>query len=248
MDSISDSENKIVINDDLQFHCGDLEKRRIFLHDGTNQILWVTPSNDTTCRKIFLQILVKRISAIDNVEEQYRMKFIIKHFWAMKESEYIKYYKYYESNKLYEYEPLWHPRLEFQNAIEKHSLCWISYNETIGNFKVIDNPFINNKSFTPSKFICCKLECDITFAEELELQSFPFDCQDLTCAIIENSNNVKCEFLPFLVEDKINFATIDPKYSIIDEWDLESSLLEFGKFNEGTDEHGAARIVLRYDF
>ena len=172
LDTVSDSENKIVINSNLQFHCGDLEKRKIFLHDGTTQILWVTPPNDTTTRKIFLQILVKRVSAIDNVEEQYRMKFIINHYWTMKESEYIKYYKYIGSNKLYEYEPLWTPRLEFQNAIEKHSLCWISYNERIGNFKVIDNPFMNNKLF-PSKFICCKLECDITFAEELELQCFP---------------------------------------------------------------------------
>merc|ERR1711879_724891 len=63
--------------------------------------------------------------------------------------------------------------------------------------------------------------------EELELQSFPFDCQDLSCIIEERTTTgTKCIFLPELRKPK--FGSIDPRYSVIDEWDLETAVLEFG--------------------
>ncbi len=78
-----------------------------------------------------------------------------------------------------------------------------------------------------ARFLRVKKECEMTFAEKLELQSFPFDCQDLSCIIHERTTGgVRCVFLPELRWK--NFGSIDPRYSVIDEWDLETATLEFG--------------------
>ena len=37
-----------------------------------------------------------------------------------------------------------------------------------------------------------------------------------------------CEYLPMIFDENVNFASIDPSCSIMDEWDLESAMLEFG--------------------
>jgi len=109
-----------------------------------------------------------------------------------------------------------------------------------------DKPAENEFDCMKAKFIRAKLECEMTFAEELELQSFPFDCQDLSCIIHERTTGgVRCIFLPEL--RKKNFGSIDPRYSVIDEWDLETAVLEFGD----ADPHASrskssyAMIVLR---
>ena len=86
----------------------------------------------------------------------------------------------------------------------------------------------------------------MTFAEELELQSFPFDCQDLSCIIHERTTGgVRCIFLPEL--RKPNFGSIDPRYSVIDEWDLETAILEFGDADPyaSRSKSSYAMIVLR---
>jgi len=91
-----------------------------------------------------------------------------------------------------------------------------------------------------------KLECEMTFAEELELQSFPFDCQDLSCIIEERTTTgTQCVFLPELRKPK--FGSIDPRYSVIDEWDLETAVLEFGDTSNALSRSKSsyAMIVLR---
>jgi len=86
----------------------------------------------------------------------------------------------------------------------------------------------------------------MTFAEELELQSFPFDCQDLSCIIHERTTGgVRCVFLPELRAPQ--FASIDPRYSVIDEWDLETAIIEFGDADPNASRASSsyAMIVIR---
>ena len=139
--------------------------------------------------------------------------------------------------------------------IEQHTREWELYPEEgffrIQNFKDFGQERGEEKGegefdCTKAKFLRAKLECEMTFAEELELQSFPFDCQDLSCIIHERTTGgVRCIFLPEL--RKPNFGSIDPRYSVIDEWDLETAILEFGD----ADPHASrskssyAMIVLR---
>ena len=85
---------------------------------------------------------------------------------------------------LLKWEPSWYPHLEFQNAIEEHVKEWEVYPEQ-GRFRLQEfKDFAKNKKekiddnlfdCEKAKFIRAKLECEMTFAEELELQSFPFD-------------------------------------------------------------------------
>lgn len=120
--------------------------------------------------------------------------------------------------------------------IEEHTREWEEYPEE-GCFRIQafkdfgmkkgSKPKEGEWDCTKAKFLRAKLECEMTFAEELELQSFPFDCQDLSCIIHERTTGgVRCIFLPEL--RKPNFGSIDPRYSVIDEWDLETAVLEFG--------------------
>lgn len=122
------------------------------------------------------------------------------------------------------------------NAVEIHHLEQAEY-PNFGKYKLeILRDFYVDKAlqqckeheFDPLKcrFIRTKWECDMTFAEELELQSFPFDCQDLSCIIKGNFlSGAHYVFLPELRQP--TFASIDSRFSVIDEWDLATALIEF---------------------
>eukprot|EP01083_Nonionella_stella_P313733 1127500_1 len=248
-----DEERNMKRQDDFDYHprLGDLEKREIILtvkgqnrkKDSKNkpkierklkQTLWFAKEENDSKRKVFVSFKIKRISAIDNVRETFRMRFHLYLNWIVTESEYRE-YKASIGGKYY-YEPRWKPDLEFMNAVEIHKLERFEYPD-FGKFKVeqFADFFVDKKNekchesqFDPQKcwFIRTKLECDITFAEELELQSFPFDAQDLSCIIKGNFlNKQKYIFLPELRQP--NFGSIDPRYSVLDEWDLVTALVEF---------------------
>eukprot|EP01083_Nonionella_stella_P011470 32575_1 len=242
---------------------GDMELRTITLYDGTKETLWFPmeeypdQSDTLPLRKVFISLKVKRVSAVDNIAETFRMRFHIYFNWLPTEEDYKSLYKAQKESKetndpqlLLEWEPRWYPHLDFQNMIEQHTNHWEIYPEE-GRFriqkfkdfaqrkgtKVTDGTF----DCTEAAFIRAKLECEMTFAEELELQSFPFDCQDLSCVMHERiTGGVRCTFLPEL--RKPNFGSIDPRYSVIDEWDLETAIIEFGDTEIGSSH---AMIVLR---
>ena len=68
----------------------------------------------------------------------------------------------------------------------------------------------------------------------------------MSCVIHERTTGgVKCRFLPEL--RKPSFASVDPRYSVIDEWDLETAILEFGDANASASRSKTsyAMIVLR---
>merc|ERR1719361_1600003 len=218
---------------------------------------------ETPPRKVFVALKVKRVSAVDNIAETFRMRFHIYFNWLPTEADYKSYYEAQKESKaqnnpelLLKWEPRWYPHLEFQNMIEEHTREWEFYPEE-GNFRIQNfKDFGQDKGekieagkfdCTKAKFLRAKLECEMTFAEELELQSFPFDCQDLSCVIQERSisGGVRCVFLPEL--RKANFGSIDPRYSVIDEWDLETAILEFGDAdpNASRSKSSYAMIVLR---
>merc|ERR1712228_568387 len=217
---------------------------------------------ETPPRKVFVALKVKRVSAVDNIAETFRMRFHIYFNWLPTEADYKSYYEAQKESKkqnnpelLLKWEPRWYPHLEFQNMIEEHTREWEFYPEE-GNFRIQNfKDFGQDKGedidagkfdCTKAKFLRAKLECEMTFAEELELQSFPFDCQDLSCIIHERTTGgVRCVFLPEL--RKKNFGSIDPRYSVIDELDLETAVLEFGDADPGTSRSKSsyAMIVLR---
>eukprot|EP01083_Nonionella_stella_P179832 639562_1 len=256
---------------------GDIELRRITHFDGTQETLWFPMERYpddyefgkdekgkalTPPRKVFVSLKVKRVCDVSNINETFRMRFHMYFNWLPTEADYKDHYKIKQLAReqndvqlLADWEPKWYPHLEFQNMIEEHVQEWELYPED-GHFR-----FQKFKDFAKEKnaevpegcfdcaharFIRVKKECEMTFAEELELQSFPFDCQDLSCIIHERTTGgVRCVFLPEL--RKNNFASIDPRYSVIDEWDLDTAILEFGDAQAVTSrsQSSYAMIVLR---
>merc|ERR1712228_114591 len=61
----------------------------------------------------------------------------------------------------------------------------------------------------------------------------------------ENTRDVNISFLPEM--RKTNFGSVDPRYSVIDEWDLESARIEFGASNAGASRSASTypMIILR---
>lgn len=98
------------------------------------------------------------------------------------------------------------------------------------------------------KWICAEMECDIVFREELEIHSFPFDVQDLSCCF-RLQKTVANGYSVFGLPNYFNpvpsskqrdgtrkdlVGTIDPNSSPLDEWNVENCLIE----------HEFSRIVI----
>ncbi|ETO03790.1 hypothetical protein RFI_33612, partial [Reticulomyxa filosa] len=91
--------------------------------------------------------------------------------------------------------------------------------------------------FDPNRgyFARSKVEADITFAEELELQNFPVDCQDFTIVMRASRGRETATFAPELrttetsagLRRPSDFVRVDPSYSVLDEWEFHNSRIEF---------------------
>eukprot|EP01083_Nonionella_stella_P098955 278327_1 len=133
-----DEESDVKRRDDFGYHprLGDLEKREIILirkRRKLKEILWFAKEENDSRRKVFVSFKIKRISAIDNVRETFRMRFHLYLNWIVTESEY-RAYKASIGGKYY-YEPRWKPDLEFMNAVEIHKMERFEYPEC-GKYKV----------------------------------------------------------------------------------------------------------------
>ena len=133
------------------------------------------------------------------------------------------------------------PKLEFINAMEEHLREWEPYHEegtysmrTFKDFAQEKGDKIEEGKFdcTKARFIRAKLECDMTMTEEFWLESFPFDCQDLSCIIRETTRDINLCILPEL--RKPHFASIDPRFFVLNAWNLEFTTLELGTTNGGS--------------
>eukprot|EP01084_Bolivina_argentea_P242232 406429_1 len=196
-------------------------------------------------KKVFVAFKIKRISDINEADETFTMAFHIYFNWMISESDYKSYYKASKMAKeennpqiLYDWEPQWYPELEFENMCEEITREWVLYPHEgcfrIENFK----DFSQNKGEKKedhefdcmnAKFIRAKLECEMSFTESFELQSFPFDCQDLKCLIKETSlksQGIECVFLPQLRRPR--FSSLDPSISKIEYWDIAGYFVDFG--------------------
>ena len=110
------------------------------------------------------------------------------------------------------------------------------------------NKLYSDQDFERIKWFCSELECDITFREELEIQSYPFDVQDLSCCIrIKSKDTINYTVFPLpnyfnadattsivaesdegtKVRHPSLIGSIDPSSSQLDEWEVENCLIEF---------------------
>eukprot|EP01084_Bolivina_argentea_P147899 258700_1 len=143
-------------------------------------------------RKMFTSIYIHRIVNVDTASDTFRVIFSMTFRWI---ATYLEYKKYTKSNNeddshdtdtCHDWESLKdYPNIEFKNVIEEHSKEWSKHSGSRAYAIRCDH--LNDKKIVPplknddkAQWIHCRLNCDITFRECYELQSYPFDCQDLT--------------------------------------------------------------------
>jgi len=181
-----------------------------------------------TKKILFLEIKLKRISAIDTTKETFRCRFHYYLTWLASYEEYMS----FQSDRD-QYVPEWIPKIELVNAAEVHE-NFRGSNYTIKSRKSVgfnDEWRIHEKYLgfdgRDGKWNRVRFEADVTFAEELELEAFPFDCQDLSIYMkVEKDCIDSCDIVAFPREG--DFCLLDPQFSVLSEWYLENLVTEFG--------------------
>lgn len=177
---------------------------------------------------LFLEMKIKRISAIDTSKETFRCRFHYYLTWLASREEWTAFKADKES-----YIPEWTPNIDLTNAAEVHQ----HFQGSDYTIKTSKNPGFNDEwrihpeylgfEAKRGKWNRVRYEADVTFAEELELEAFPFDCQDLSIFMkVEKDNIDTCDIVAFPREG--DFCLLDPQFSVLSEWYLENLVTEFG--------------------
>jgi len=181
-----------------------------------------------TKKIVFLEMKIKRISDIDTSRETFRCRFHYYLTWLASSEEWAAYKADKES-----YTPEWTPKIDLTNAAEVHQ----HFQGSDYSLKTSKNPGFNDEwrigpeqlgfPAKNGKWNRVRYEGDVTFAEELELEAFPFDCQDLSIFMkVEKDKIDSCDIVAFPREG--DFCLLDPQFSVLSEWYLENLVTEFG--------------------
>jgi len=143
-----------------------------------------------------------------------------------------EHYKNLEKKEYKTWKPAFKPDFEFTNQVEVHKDTpeqHYPYGEY--SYRKFDNydPIIGCDC-KKSHFCRIKYLYDVTFSEEMDLRSFPMDCQKFRI-ILRQSGSIPFRFMPEPIvqtEKAAAFTRMDTKYSILDEWDLHSTAVKFG--------------------
>lgn len=230
--SLNLSQNQIPTIEKKYFHCNIVRHDKMVFRNVLNncddeKFVDVEKEKQQQVKKILLfELKIKRLSAIDTTAETFRCGFHYYLTWLASKAEFDSY-----NSDSANYVPQWIPKLEFANAIEIHeyiqgSKYSIKSNKSIGfgDEWEIDDYFGFKADL--GRWNRVRFDADITFAEELELEAFPFDCQDLSLYIkVEKDTIGLCDIVPF--PRRGNFCLLDPQFSVLSEWQLENLVSEF---------------------
>jgi len=235
---ISNIVSKLAVKDTRYYHkdCWTDTEGNVFRGHQKEEIKLDEPPSESAGKKkkertkkiLFLEIKIKRISAIDTTKETFRCRFHYYLTWLASFEEYMS----FKSDRD-QYVPEWIPKIELVNAAEVHE-NFRGSNYTIKSRKSVgfnDEWRIHEKYLgfdgRDGKWNRVRFEADVTFAEELELEAFPFDCQDLSIYMkVEKDCIDSCDIVAFPREG--DFCLLDPQFSVLSEWYLENLVTEFG--------------------
>jgi hypothetical protein len=193
---------------------------------------------------------LKRISEIDTAAETFRARLHYYLTWLATEEEVEEYLKsklprYNKKGK--DWEPAMVPNLTLLNYVDgEHEAdggCKVKKGSTFKNVTKmeISNPWPQDQvipksswdlppeaiGFDPRQgyWLRMKFEVDASCAEELELEFFPFDCQDFGIHFQCPENLGKMDLLPFPRAGC--FFSVDARFSMVGEWIIPGVVIEF---------------------
>jgi len=158
-------------------------------------------------------------------------------------------YLYLLSKKDPLWEPQWQPRVYFPNA------------KQIGTFEYMancDSRKYNTVYIGNELWVTVTLDLELMLTELFEMQSFPFDCQDLTLEIQsrDSTNKIKLVPLPILREDYLPEQTNTSKLFLNvrrntftdQEWKFKNTILEIKETDPEDDAFGLkfSKVIVRF--
>eukprot|EP01084_Bolivina_argentea_P121339 215016_1 len=206
-------------------------------------------------RKIFIASKIKRVWDIE--DDQFSVNFHIYFSWLPTYKEYMSYCQM-PSEEKHKWQPDWYPNIQLMNKIKdiESYPYWEEHDD--GKFRMMklkgffttlcddlniyhpddrkvplgDKDPIGEFDANDCYFIRAKYEIGVVLSEEFELESYPFDAQNLAIIMRETTRGVNVFFLPEM--RKGNFASFDPRTSRMNEWDVETFRMELGSSNAGS--------------
>ena len=203
--------------------------------------------DDGERRIVFVELKIARISDIDTSNETFRCRFLMWLTWLASFSEVEEFENIKKNGAMgEEWTPTWLPKLYLVNSNDSLSDSKIVRVEDVP-FSIIDGVNIENGhtklptdweengkhfGFSPRKgyYVYSMWQCDGTFCEEMELESFPLDCQDLSIKIQSTLGVKQCDLVPMprnYKTDDIPSIEFSSKDSVVDEWQFANVLCDF---------------------
>jgi len=147
------------------------------------------------------------------------------------------------------WEPQWQPRVYFPNAKQIETYEYVA-NCDSRKYKTI---YVGNELW-----ITVKLDVELILTELFEMQSFPFDCQDLTLEIQcrDPTDKIKLvplpkireDYLPELKNERMLFLNVRRSTFTDQEWKFKNTILEIKETDPEDDAFGAkfSKIIVRF--
>eukprot|EP01084_Bolivina_argentea_P299305 515909_1 len=223
--------------------------------------VWMQPEKlckgERTC---FIELNITHLSIDEQLADSNaigQITLTITLYWLFSAKDYENYMANYHditNGEKSDFEPDWCPEIQFPHAIERQKKEDIE--TTFGVVKFHDffgKDYVNQmKKNDQLKNVLCngcgylafvRRDCQIKVLEPLELQSFPFDCQDIAVFLKPDGF---AKFAPAFPQHPIKqFIFISPEVSNLGIFSLESVIVEF-KFNHN-DTKNKLRIMFKLD-
>jgi len=130
-------------------------------------------------QEVFVRILVRRVFNVDTVAQTFGVQFALKLMWKAPENEELP-----EEGEG-DWEPGWQPKYRVRRVMSDNG------KETVFDTKVVGG----------ETWVVADHDCLMDISEQLELQSFPVDTQDLCIEILSIPSTDKVEWVPWPREE-----------------------------------------------
>jgi len=191
-------------------------------------------------------IYVSRVGNICTVSQSFQVDLNLTLTWK---ADPYENWHWHQNNHNPHWEPRWQPQIYFPNAKE------VLMNQHILN---CDSQEYRTEYIGNLLWITVRLELKLRLTELFEMQSFPFDCQDLTLRIqcrdpidrvrLVPLPQIRKDYLPELKNDRKQFMRVRRDTFTDQEWRFSNAMLEIVETRAEDDDFGAkfSAIAVRF--
>jgi len=172
---------------------------------------------------------VDAVYHVDTVQQVFEANVVVRYRWKLTKDQAVRYSKSPGTFKLDKYKDI-HPRFKIPNLKE------------LSEWKEYPKKFEESNG---SGEVYCETSFRVvgTFMEKMELESFPFDLQDLTITLVCNVPTSIYTLVPDSREKEIGIMR--EKFLTMSEWSVETLSVEFTQTNASESRSRSEKSVMR---